>query len=664
MDKFRKLVEFNIFYFLISRKDAQMIKEVDDSVLYNSLMDIDTSLLVDGATIDGNDNTLWKLPKQPELIVYIANLIENVYCDEDLNFLVKGFKYYTRRESIDIIDGFCKKIKKVSMNIRNGITTFPATKEGYLKFNICITFSNFLKIINYNSENSNPNDILDILNQGIDPNDLYYIKYPILFYLIEKKSPKILLSMIKKGLDIKILNPITGKLPIYSAVNSSVYETVVYILKYGAPLSQYIINNLASLNTTIKIKSLLKKYKPTLLTMDYPMNEIQIKERVIKEVYPEFSKKYIDSVSNSSPTLWLSDIKNKMKYKSNASNIKTSFHHGQRKLFLTELYYLSLFSDKNKPVQYCVYVGAAPGNHIIDFSKLFPNIKFILFDGRPFNFAPPNARNKEINAYNQKAKKVATKLPYLDVNVIKSSDKKIFFIQELFYDKDASAIGDNFKECLFISDIRTKLFNTKHPTDIDTIYNNAQQLKWIQVIQPSSGILKFKTPYGGNVEKSVWKREKKRNSDTWKEINKTLTWCKQECNIDFESDYIENDSLVYCGGKVMLQPWAPHSSSETRFVFTKRDLIERQEFKITDYEDKLFYYNMIDRCLIKKNTKYTDVENCFDLCNDCAFEEIIWESYNKCMGKESDKSTIISQRLSLCRSLNKYMCNDNHGFLI
>ncbi|NBU82626.1 MAG: hypothetical protein EBS55_13370, partial [Flavobacteriaceae bacterium] len=60
-------------------------------------------------------------------------------------------------------------------------------------------------------------------------------------------------------------------------------------------------------------------------------------------------------------------------------------HIGQRKLMLSEIqmlneYYMSGISKK--PI--LLYVGAAPGHHLILLSMMFPNVFFILYDGAKF----------------------------------------------------------------------------------------------------------------------------------------------------------------------------------------------------------------------------------------------------------------------------------------
>lgn len=57
-------------------------------------------------------------------------------------------------------------------------------------------------------------------------------------------------------------------------------------------------------------------------------------------------------------------------------------HWGQRKLLLSEIEFLTLFSEPGVTV---VYAGAAPGTHTASLARLFPEVhQFVLVDPSPF----------------------------------------------------------------------------------------------------------------------------------------------------------------------------------------------------------------------------------------------------------------------------------------
>ena len=85
---------------------------------------------------------------------------------------------------------------------------------------------------------------------------------------------------------------------------------------------------------------------------------------------PVFTK--IGDISNGKPS--------ELQYVPNFC--KPGIHLGQRKLFLSELQYLTnvwphLIDNK---INYVVYAGAAPATHTHFLAKFFPNVKFILVD--------------------------------------------------------------------------------------------------------------------------------------------------------------------------------------------------------------------------------------------------------------------------------------------
>ena len=70
-------------------------------------------------------------------------------------------------------------------------------------------------------------------------------------------------------------------------------------------------------------------------------------------------------------------------------------HWGQRKLFITELFFLTKYQNLGDVV---IYAGAAPGNHIPFLTELFPQLKFILVDPNKFMISE-NDKIKIINEY-------------------------------------------------------------------------------------------------------------------------------------------------------------------------------------------------------------------------------------------------------------------------
>jgi hypothetical protein len=145
------------------------------------------------------------------------------------------------------------------------------------------------------------------------------------------------------------------------------------------------------------------------------------------------------------------------------------FHHGQRKLCIAELEFLTN-SIHNTHTKYTViYAGAAPGTHIPLLLHMFPNTHFILYDPRRFRLhCPPHTSHR------------------LEIH------------QTLFDDTKAHTMYARYQheldQVLFISDIRS----TK-PRDNDNeqkiLQDMQKQMEWHRIIRPYKSLLKFRLPY-------------------------------------------------------------------------------------------------------------------------------------------------------------------------
>ena len=91
----------------------------------------------------------------------------------------------------------------------------------------------------------------------------------------------------------------------------------------------------------------------------------------------EITQRFLDIISRKGKTVeTIDDLNNKMVYYSSKKNDirKLGCHIGQRKLFLTEVQFLT----KVKDVKYCIYAGSAPKHTMLYLSQLFPNIRKLL----------------------------------------------------------------------------------------------------------------------------------------------------------------------------------------------------------------------------------------------------------------------------------------------
>jgi hypothetical protein len=128
---------------------------------------------------------------------------------------------------------------------------------------------------------------------------------------------------------------------------------------------------------------------------------------------------------------------------------------GQRKLFMTEVHFLTEYGHDGDTV---VYAGAAPGTHIPLLAELFPRVTFVLVDPAPFD---PALRSHE---------RVQTRNDLMD-------------------DQLASQFAGR-DDVLFLSDIRRT-----HAHETCIAEDMRDQERWHLFMQPRASMLKFRLPW-------------------------------------------------------------------------------------------------------------------------------------------------------------------------
>jgi hypothetical protein len=352
------------------------------------------------------------------------------------------------------------------------------------------------------------------------------------------------------------------------------------------------------------------------------------------------------SVVNQKPILLYEDIP-KSDYKFvNGFRCKPGIHIGQRKLFLSELQFLTnLYKqiDTTK-THYIVYAGAAPANHTFYLASFFDCFKFILVDPNKFDmmvYGRSSLKYQNINyeaGYRYLLSKYNTEIETVEksewLNIIKNSDLKIFIIEDYFTDELAEMFSV-FKP-VFISDIRTNQnenivsddISDMTPTDLDILWNSAMQLNWCHLIKCSGFMLKFRVPFYERTNISI------------EDYHKPALEKAKEYGIDFIHDYSQQ-KFNYLNGSVYIQAFPGAPSSETRLCSFDGNL-SIKEYNVEEYENKFFSYNILYRNFIHRINKNADESIGFDHCNDCAIEANIWEDYASNVNKIDIKMCVMS----------------------
>lgn len=429
----------------------------------------------------------------------------------------------------------------------------------------------------------------------------------------------------------------------------------------------------------------------------------------------------IPGVANADPPVTLAHVPGELEYARGLyTGRRFGYHNGQRKLFLTEVQFLTeVMMNKSPGVNTrrqinVVYAGAAPGNHDYILAGIFPNIKFILVDPRCFNilisgiphmlllnryikylyhnhsdntftqitnqyrdkiswlkdwtqkqFYPPvfKASDKDIGKYNMITPEMITRM----IEEVQSSEiANIFLIEDYFTDTLARGLAQLPGETYFFSDIRTNTRSEDNinpraqeldlPGDMDIMYNLAQQYVWVKLLRPRGFMLKFRCLFDYANKKIPPGKPSEFESETFENA--------KSMGLDILK-YAREPTLEYLRGEIRLQPWAPVSSTETRLVaFSNSGDYEMAYYSQSEYENKLNYYNTISRGLTHFRNDYINRKVGFDNCAECAIEAKIWEAFFEyAQSVVGIKINVLVGVNGISASLKRDLFHDEHGKL-
>ena len=190
-------------------------------------------------------------------------------------------------------------------------------------------------------------------------------------------------------------------------------------------------------------------------------------ERLRVEVASRCNRAYSDTLTDDSPTLEYRSIEDMSETERKRRD--NTVHMGQRKLLMSEVEFLTMYSGEECLV---VYAGAAPGTHISVLLRLFPHVRFHLYDRSDMSSTlygkVGNGLRPRVTVY----KEYVTK-----DNVLRYR-----------------SMG---RRVLYISDIRTNTNTTDggRPLDADVSRDNATNVEVVEAMDPYSCMVKFRLPY-------------------------------------------------------------------------------------------------------------------------------------------------------------------------
>ena len=260
-------------------------------------------------------------------------------------------------------------------------------------------------------------------------------------------------------------------------------------------------------------------------------------------------------------------------------------HHGQRKLLLSEIQLLTehyrVKANKDKhPL--LAYVGSAPGTHLLFLHRLFPRVRFVLWDGAPFDprlrtDAPPGVfelRNE-----------------FFDDRVCRQLLEKV---------GSKSLGGQGGAPLIFVCDIRS---SEPDPAKFEArvMLDMLAQKRWVETLRPALSLLKFRLPF-------------------------TLR---------------AGDVVTYLRGKLLYGIWPPPTSAETRLLVKRADVGHDKDvaYDYAAYEQVLYHHNAVTRrtCFSPKSPQGAVLAGLvaegagsgYDFCFDCLSELSVFAEYLK-----------------------------------
>jgi hypothetical protein len=148
-------------------------------------------------------------------------------------------------------------------------------------------------------------------------------------------------------------------------------------------------------------------------------------------------------------------------------------------------------------------------------------------------------------------------------------------------------------------------------------------MDWVLRMKPAASMLKFRLPFFMETNEQIASfYEKASHSPFAKE-----SFDNTQSIVDFR-EMLRTRQYRFFSGEILLQPWAPRSSTETRLILVGDPAkIPLRDYSLSEYEDHFYYFNKILRNYQMYENSNADRNIGFDHCADCALENVIWVNY-------------------------------------
>lgn len=252
---------------------------------------------------------------------------------------------------------------------------------------------------------------------------------------------------------------------------------------------------------------------------------------------------------------------------------ETAVHFGQRKLFVGELGFFARNLRSTDEVALVVYAGAAPGQHLPELARLFPGLRFVLYDPVPFS---AELRRRPEFELHQKY--------FTDADAAEWNGRADFFISDI---RCAVSVADEVEEPA----ARAARMSTNEAKISEDM---ALQQGWVRLVRP-----------------------------------RRASWLKMR--LPFNDPAVTVPLRVkYLAGAVHWQPWAPPSSTEVRLEVPAAGGAPgapgdyaTQEYDAVAHENRAYYYNKF----LREYARYANPALARSLSHDEALEYTLWLAY-------------------------------------
>lgn len=231
--------------------------------------------------------------------------------------------------------------------------------------------------------------------------------------------------------------------------------------------------------------------------------------------------------------LYSNKLKEQHAIKVNTKKNQRRYNENLR-LFCAELLFLSLYIlHEDTKTNRIVYIGAAPGFHLVKLMKMFPLLKFDLYDDQDLH--------SELELY------------------IDENPDQVTMYRELFTIETCSRYKNNGENIYLVTDHRDPKFM------VDPIFTQVEDKN------------KAKREHQ-KVKEASYMNDMLFQKDVCKELNPLVAYLRFRPPHYYEDENVENPTFQYFKGNVILMIYNDYKSTESRLV-------------VTDFSDDQFNWN-------------------------------------------------------------------------